>query len=69
MKRLLPLGTVLMIDTLEDKKMMVIGRLTKKNNDDSTIWDYCACAVPVGNADTDIAFFNHDHECRSLEYL
>lgn len=66
MKRLMPLGTIVTLDLENNTKLMVIGRLVKKNESEKKIWDYCACRVPVGIADNDLSFFDHEQVKRLL---
>ena len=66
MKRLMPLGTIVMLDTESKSKLMIIGRLVKKSESENKIWDYCACSVPVGITDNNLAFFDHNQVARLL---
>lgn len=61
MKRLLPIGTVLKLNPEEKEKIMIIGRLVRKNEEDLDIWDYCACIAPMGIiGGENLIFFNHE---------
>lgn len=66
MKRLLPLGSIIMVESEGETKLMIIGRLIKKEVGDETIWDYCACKAPTGVSDDSLAFFNHEQISRLL---
>lgn len=60
MTRLLPVGTVVKLDTNSEDKYMIFARLAKKSENDSVLWDYCACRVPQGFTNQDnVRFFAH----------
>lgn len=60
MNRLLPVGSVVMLDLDKKEKVMIIGRLMKMTEEDSTIWDYCGCIIPQGLQNSEqIKLFNH----------
>lgn len=67
MKRLLPVGSVVMLDLEKKEKVMIIGRLIRKTEEDETIWDYCGCLVPQGLQTPDqFRIFNHNEVKRLL---
>lgn len=67
MKRLLPPGTIVMLDLEKKEKVMIIGRSVRKTEEDNTIWDYCGCLVPQGLSTPDqIRIFNHSEIKRLL---
>ncbi|AQR94899.1 DUF4176 domain-containing protein [Clostridium saccharoperbutylacetonicum] len=60
MNRLLPVGSVVMLDLDIKEKVMIIGRLMKMTEEDGTIWDYCGCIIPQGLQNPEqIRLFNH----------
>ncbi|AQR93137.1 DUF4176 domain-containing protein [Clostridium saccharoperbutylacetonicum] len=61
MKKLLPIGSVvLLVDS--NKKLMITGRLQREANDkNKTQWDYSACLYPEGNVNPESSLlFNHE---------
>ncbi|AQR93140.1 DUF4176 domain-containing protein [Clostridium saccharoperbutylacetonicum] len=49
MKKLLPIGSVVLLND-SDKKLMITGRLQREANDkNQTQWDYSACLYPQGH--------------------
>ena len=67
MKRLLPLGSIVILDTEKNDKIMIISRLVKKAEGNEEIYDYCGCFVPYGiQGDQELQFFNHEDIKRLL---
>lgn len=67
MKRLLPIGTILMLDLETKEKVMIIGRLVRKSEESKEVWDYCGCRAPYGLEDNkELKFFNHEDIKRLL---
>lgn len=67
MKRLLPIGTILMLDLEKKEKVMIIGRLVRKSEDTEDVWDYCGCRAPYGlENNEELKFFNHEDVKRLL---
>lgn len=59
MKKLLPLGTVVMLHNSETK-FMIYGH-AQKNLENGLLYDYISCEYPVGNVDSNCAtLFNAD---------
>ena len=46
-RRVLPVGSVVLLKNA-NKRLMIIGYQRKKPDDDSKIYDYCACMYPEG---------------------
>ena len=66
MAKLLPLGTIVINDLEKSEKVLIIGRLVKKELD-GEIFDYCGCIAPLGiQADEELIFFNHSDVKRLL---
>ncbi|MED0681370.1 DUF4176 domain-containing protein [Aneurinibacillus thermoaerophilus] len=59
MKRLLPLGSVVLLKE-GTKRVMIYGRI-QRQADNNKIWDYIACLYPEGNIDPNQAYL-FDHE-------
>ena len=69
MKRLLPIGSVIMLDLEKKEKIMIIGRLVRKSDEEDTVWDYCGCLAPYGlQTPEQFRVFNHD-EIRRLLFI
>lgn len=67
MKRLLPVGTILMLDLETKEKIMIIGRVVRKSEDSKEFWDYCGCRAPYGlENNQELKFFNHEDIKRLL---
>ena len=67
MKRLLPIGSIVMIDLEKKEKIMILGRMIRKSEQDETIWDYCGCLAPYGIQSVDqFKVFNHEEISRLL---
>ncbi|MCY6958012.1 DUF4176 domain-containing protein [Clostridium brassicae] len=67
MKRLLPVGSIVMLDLEKKEKIMIIGRLLRLTEDDEVIWDYCGCLVPQGlQTPEQLRMFNHKEIKRLL---
>lgn len=67
MKRLLPIGTILMLDVESKEKVMIIGRLVRKSEETKEVWDYCGCRAPYGlESNEELKFFNHEDVKRLL---
>ena len=47
MVKLLPLGSVVIIDTEKSEKILIVGRLVRKDID-SNVFDYCGVRAPLG---------------------
>ena len=47
MKRLLPIGTILMLDVESKEKVMIIGRLVRKSEETKEVWDYCGWRIKI----------------------
>lgn len=59
-KKLLPLGSVVLLEGGE-KKLMIYGRVQKQENTND-IWDYIGCLYPEGNISEEYVFlFNHSN--------
>lgn len=66
MAKLLPLGTIVINDLEKNEKVLIIGRLIKKELD-GEVFDYCGCTVPLGiQANKELIFFNHSDIKRLL---
>ncbi|NFI55346.1 DUF4176 domain-containing protein [Clostridium botulinum] len=61
MKRLLPIGSVVLLKD-SNKKLMIIGRLQRELESKSeNQWDYSACLYPEGNLRPESSLlFNHE---------
>ena len=60
MSKLLPIGSIVMVDVEKKEKIMIIGRLVKHNEEEKVVWDYCGCLAPFGLQTSDgIRMFNH----------
>ena len=66
MAKLLPLGTIVINDLEKNEKVLIIGRLVKKELD-GEVFDYCGCTSPLGiQANEELIFFNHNDVKRLL---
>lgn len=60
MKKLLPLGSVLLLKD-SSKRLMVVGRYQRDASEEPRIWDYSACLYPEGILNPEQLFlFNND---------
>ncbi len=58
--KVLPLGTIVTIEKL-DLRLMIIGYQCKSENEDDKVYDYCACTYPEGYLSLEkVILFNHD---------
>ncbi|WP_411167590.1 DUF4176 domain-containing protein [Clostridium sp. MB05] len=66
MYKLLPIGSVVMIDPEKKEKIMIIGRLMRKE-EGGEVYDYCGCLAPFGiQSQNQIKLFNHKDLTRLL---
>ena len=69
MAKLLPLGTIVINDLGKNEKVLIIGRLVKKEVY-SEVFDYCGCTTPLGvQANEELIFFNHSIEESKKFYI
>ena len=59
MVKLLPLGSVVIIDTEKSEKILIVGRLVRKDID-SNVFDYCGVRAPLGLNGEELVMFNHE---------
>lgn len=60
MKRLLPLGSVIILNDENKSKVMVVARLVRQA-EEGKVYDYLGCLVPVGIQTLDeVKFFDSD---------
>ncbi|MCD7730009.1 MAG: DUF4176 domain-containing protein [Oscillospiraceae bacterium] len=78
MKKLFPIGTIVEIDGVVPR-YMIIGHIMKESDSDR-VWDYAAVPFPIGLLDPEkFLLFNHDkikvlhfiglQDTESLEYM
>ncbi|MGL5150369.1 MAG: DUF4176 domain-containing protein [Clostridium sp.] len=66
MIKLLPIGSVVMTDIESNEKIMILGKLVRKQ-EEGEIFDYCACIAPFGvQTQENLRFFNHEEIKRLL---
>lgn len=59
-KKLLTIGSVVLLKDAE-KRLMITGRVVTRENDDA-IYDYTGCLFPEGlTSSTEMYFFNHEN--------
>lgn len=69
MKRLLPIGSIVILDLEKKEKVLIIGRVVRRTEEEDTIWDYCGCLAPYGlQAPEGLRMFNHE-EIRRLLFV
>lgn len=69
MKRLLPIGSIVITDLEKNEKIMIIGRVVKQNEEDQKYYDYCGCIAPIGIQNQEsFKMFNHE-EIRRLLFI
>lgn len=57
--RVLPIGTVVLLQNAE-KRLMIVGYQRKKAPDDGKVYDYCGCLYPEGfMTPSEAAVFDH----------
>ena len=57
--RVLPIGTVVLLQNAE-KRLMIVGYQRKKAQDDGKVYDYCGCLYPEGfMTPAESAVFDH----------
>ncbi|WP_297520845.1 DUF4176 domain-containing protein [uncultured Clostridium sp.] len=66
MVKLLPIGSIVSIDQERKEKILIIGRLIRKEID-GEVFDYCGCKAPVGvQGEEELEVFNHKEIKRLL---
>ncbi|MCF0106977.1 MAG: DUF4176 domain-containing protein [Holdemanella sp.] len=68
MKELLPIGSIVKINAVE-KRFMIIGRIQKLNDKPDTVYDYAAVIYPEGYINAEAVYlFNHE-SIQNLYYI
>ncbi|MBW6411939.1 DUF4176 domain-containing protein [Clostridium weizhouense] len=69
MKKLLPIGSVVLLKD-SDKKLMIVGRLQKQVGDEKEIgYDYSACLYPEGNLRPDSLFLFNNEQIERIYFI
>jgi len=68
MKKLLPLGSVVLLEGVK-KRVMIYGRLQKKIGETEEIFDYIGCPYPEGNISPSESILFNENQIKMVFFL